>query len=125
MNWLAALQALPPHCVGVQHVPETPRYVRARVKLDFLLQRGILLGIRRGEVALSMEVAGWAPPGHGRGPGYYFCFRVFMRDDQPERAVLFCFWDGTEGSRGFRSRSAALLFARGNGFQERGDECLS
>ena len=44
----------------------------------------------------------WAPPGHGRGPGYYCCFRIYHPQGETLFALLFCFYDGTEGSPGFK-----------------------
>ena len=84
----------------VAHEPETPRYARARQKLRYLLREGVYLGTadladwRSGR----LEIAVWAPPGQGRGPGYYGCFRLFLEGWLVTGAVLFCFYDGTESS---------------------------
>lgn len=122
MDWLQQIRALPPSRRFVQHEPETPRYSRARLKLDYLLHASVLLGNRPADHPTAIEVALWAPPADGRGHGYYSCLRVF-RDEAatPVAAVLFCFWDGTEGSRGFRTQGAAQVFATASGFTHRDD----
>jgi len=119
MSWLDKIRALPAHCRFVQHEPETARYARARQKLSYLIDASQLVGTRPGARESALEVAAWAPPPDGRGPGYYSCFRVFRGGDgQVTAAVLFCFWDGTEASRGFRSFEAARSFATSDGFEE-------
>ena len=112
MTLLDLLSPLGADDIFVMHQPDTPRYARARQKLRFLVDRGSLLGVRRGEQPGTVEVAAWAPPGHGRGPGYYFCLRIVRVGQIPERAVLFCFWDGTESSPTFRTIGPARVFAR-------------
>lgn len=119
MNWLEALQALSSRQRAVEHQPETPRYARARTKLRYLVERAIYLGERPNPLHQNcVEIAVWVPPGHGRGPGYYGCFRMYLEDNMPVFAVLFCFYDGTEGSPGFRSLDAAGVFAVENGFEK-------
>src|SRR5687768_11892821 len=103
VSWSARIQTLPLDAVAVHHVPDTPRYGRARSYLDYRLVRGHLLGVRAGEVSDTLEIAGWAPPGHGHGAGYYFCIRLYLQGGRLIGAILFCFWDGTEASRGFRT----------------------
>jgi hypothetical protein len=117
MHWLNVLRALPASRRAVQHQPETPRYARARTKLRYVLERGTFLGVRQSELHRgAVEVALWAPPGHGRGPGYYCCFRIFHARRKEQFAVLFCFYDGTEGSPGFKSVGSARTFASAHGF---------
>lgn len=117
MAWLKAIRALPASRRAVQHQPETPRYARARTKLRYVLERGTFLGARQSELHQgAVEIAVWAPPGHGRGPGYYCCFRIFHQRDHEHFALLFCFYDGTEGSPGFKSVGSARIFANANGF---------
>jgi len=123
VDWLDTLRHLPPGRVFVSHEPETPRYGRARAKLAYVLRAGTFLGARPSEErpGRAMEIAVWAPPGHGRGPGYYCCFRIFLEEEVALASLMYGFWDGTEGSRGFRGPAAALAFARSQGF-EGGDD---
>lgn len=117
MDWLQELRNLPPNRRAVQHHPETPRYARARAKLRYIIERGIFLGIRQHALSgNAVEVAVWAPPGHGTGAGYYCCFRLLLEQEEVAFAVLFCFYDGTERSPGFKGVSAARTFAAANGF---------
>lgn len=117
-NWLEQVRRLPRDRRVVQHEPETPRYARALVRLDYLLEASSCLGTRVADVGGAVEFALWAPPPAGRGPGFYSCIRAFRdTEGQALYAVLFCFWDGTEGSRGFRSIGAARAHARGDGFE--------
>ena len=119
-DWLSSIQALPPNRLGVQHKPETDRYARARAKLRYVVRESTVLGTQDEDVAVV--VAMWCPSGHGRGPGFYTCFRVYV-DQQGEAvyASMFCFYDGTDSSHGFRSLEAALEYARSQGFTQ-GDE---
>jgi len=118
MDWLKAVRELPTCQCAVQHQPETPRYARARTKLRYVLERGTYLGVRQSQLhPQAMEIAVWAPPGHGRGAGYYCCFRVFLDQDHVDFTLLFCFYDGTEGSPGFKSVGSARTFATSNGFR--------
>ena len=123
MDCIAELQALGPEQIFVQHFPMTPRYGRAAQKLRYILRASSVLGQRAvADPGIdAVEVAVWAPPPYGRGHGYYVCFRVFMEDGQPSAAVLFCFYDGTGKSPGFRSMSSAMAYAVAQGFQ-RADE---
>ena len=117
MDWLNQIRALSARQRAVQHQPETPRYAQARIKLRYVLERGIFLGARQSDLhPEAVEVAIWAPPGHGRGPGYYCCFRIFHERGQASFALLFCFYDGTEGSPRFKSAGSARMFANANGF---------
>jgi hypothetical protein len=59
----------------------------------------------------AVLLATWSPPGHGRGSGYYACFRIFFQDGTATFAALYCFYDGTERSVSLRSASAALAYA--------------
>ena len=115
MNWLEQIRNLLPHQLAVEHQPETPRYSRARSKLRHIVNRGKYLG-KREEKERTLEIAVWTPPEHGRGTGYYCCFRVYFKDDELLYAVLFCFYDGTEKSPGFRSFESALAFAKSEDF---------
>jgi len=118
-QWLSELQGLPEDRVFVQHEPPTPRYGRAQAKLCYVVRKSYCLGSREspehGEGA--MDIALWCPPPQGRGYGYYTCFRIFQSEDEVVAAVLFCFYDGTEKSPGFKSRSAAQAFAESRGFR--------
>ena len=115
---LARLRGLGPGQVFVQHHPPTPRYGRAQTKLSYLLREAILLGIKREPRTPSrLEIAIWTRPPTGRGFGYYACFRLFFERAQLVAALLFCFYDGTERSPGFKSIDAATVFASQNGFK--------
>ncbi len=117
MDWLGEIQRLPRSWRAVQHEPETPRYARARAKLEYILREAVYLGTRKPERGLdAIEIAVWARPGHGRGFGYYCCFRLFLDKGTVSWAVLFCFYDGTEGSPGFKSVDTARAYARSHGF---------
>ena len=116
-TWWDAVQQLPPSHRFVSHEPETPRYARARQKLRFLIREGVYLGMRL-VVGDNVEIAIWAPPDSGRGPGFYACFRLFVDDRVTTGATLFCFYDGTESSPGFSSASEAQAFAQDNGFSK-------
>ena len=118
-DWLALLKELPDDRIFVQHEPPTPRYGRAQTKLRYVLRASNYLGWRhsRGSAADSIDIALWSPPAHGRGHGYYTCFRLLRSDDEVVAGVLFCFYDGTEKSPGFKSRSAAQAFAEGHAFK--------
>lgn len=117
MPWLQRLKALPEARLLVQHEPETPRYARARDKLDYLLRESSLLGTRAADYPQALELAFWAPHPRGRESGYYWCARAFL-DDQTALvgAVVFCFWDGTEASPSFKSIDAAQSHATSDGF---------
>ena len=122
MDWLEVIRNLFPRQRAVEHNPETPRYSRARSKLRYVLERGFYLGERQNPLhENSVEIAVWAPPGHGRGSGYYCCFRIFLEDNEVTFTVLFCFYDGTEGAPGFKSIDSARVFAVSNGFN--GESC--
>ena len=115
-NWWDAVRQLPPTHRFVSHEPETPRYARARQKLRYLIREGVYLGTRAdGE---NLELAIWAPPDSGRGPGFYGCFRLFVDEGVTTGATLFCFYDGTESSPGFPSVSEAQAYAQDNGFSK-------
>ena len=83
MTWIDTLRSLPLRRVLVQHDPETPRYMRARAKLEYVLAASVLLGSRAADYAGATELALWAPPPSGRGPGYYSCFRAFADGQVP------------------------------------------
>lgn len=117
MDWLEEIRRLPPQRRAVWHQPETPRYSKARQKLAFVIRESQFLGVKRDEENPSaILTALWAPPGHGSGPGFYSCFRVFLEDKKAIFAVMYCFYDGTEGSPGFRALQPAIAFAESNGF---------
>ncbi|MEZ4227507.1 MAG: hypothetical protein R3B13_41595, partial [Polyangiaceae bacterium] len=68
-------------------------------------------------------VAAWAPPPTGRGSGYYWCVRLHLDEhERVELAVLYCFYDGTERSPGFRSLNDASAYSADHGFQQVNDE---
>lgn len=120
MDWLEELRRLPPERRAVQHEPETPRYAKARQKLRYIVRETQLLGVvadpeRPGTAWL---LATWAPPDRGVGPGYYACFSVFVDDERVLFAVLYCLYDATEHSPGFKSIDAAKAFAESQGFHE-------
>lgn len=116
---LRAMAGLPRRMRLVLHQPETARYQRARARFDYLMEAAHVLGVRAsGSSGSSLEVALWAPPPAGQGYGLYACVRLYYDGHALNLAVLFCFYDGTEGSPGFKSPAAALCFARSNGFEE-------
>ena len=118
-QWLERIRALSRDRRIVQHEPETPRYARARLRFDYILTAASVLGVRATEHPAVVEVALWAPPPAGRGAGFYSCIRVYLDESGGVVfAVLFCFWDGTERSRGFHSIAAATTHARQEGFKE-------
>ncbi len=123
-GWFQVLIALRDDQRAVLHQPETARYSRARTKLGYLLVNASPLGIRAGEGGRdsAIELACWARPSTGRGHGYLAIFRLLLEEGQAVFAILFCFYDGTEGSPGFRSLSAAATHARSTGFSEVLDE---
>jgi len=118
ISWWETVKDLPPTHRFVVHEPETPRYARARQKLRYLVSTGEFLGWIRapGDDEQSIEVAVWARPEQGRGPGYYGCFRLFIEDSVTTGAVLFCFYDGTESSPGLSTLEDAQAFADAHGF---------
>ena len=119
MDWLEELRRLAPDQRAVWHQPETPRYAKARQKLAYLIRAAQLLGCQPDpERSESTLVAVWAPPERGSGTGYYGCFRVFTEEKRPVFAVLYCFYDGTERSPGFKSLGAAVAYAEAQGFRE-------
>ena len=118
-DWLSEIRALPKSRVFVQHNPPTPRYGRAASKLGYLLRSAVVLGVRReGAADERVEISVWAPNAEGRGTGYYGCFRLYFERDAVSLALLFCFYDGTEKSPGFRSVGAAREYSRASGFEE-------
>ena len=118
-RWLEQVRALPRDRRIVQHEPETARYDRARLRLEYLLEASSVLGVRPGDTPGAAEIAMWAPPPNGHGPGFYSCLRAYADESkQVMFAVLFCFWDGTEGSRGFRSTEVAQAYAHSEGFED-------
>lgn len=120
-DWLAEVRKLPKAMVFVQHNPATPRYGRALAKLGYVLRESIGLGVRRSEGTTgSVEIASWSPNPDGLGYGYYSCFRLYLdgAQDQVVSAVLFCFYDGTEKSPGFRTLSSAQEYCRLHAFKD-------
>jgi hypothetical protein len=118
LNWLSQLQTLPPDRLFVEHHPPTPRYGRAQSKLRWLVRESVLLGERPASRKSdnSVEIAVWARPATGKH-GYYSCFRLFLEGEEVLSALLFCFYDGTEESPGFRSVDGALAYALSQGFE--------
>ncbi len=116
-DWLGEIRRLPSSKRAVVHEPETPRYSQARTKLRYLINQGIYIGFQKSpEKHREIEIAVWAPPDAGKRSGHYGCFRVFFKGGEVLSAVLFCYYDGTEGSPGFTSREKAQVFARQQGF---------
>lgn len=117
-DWLGSLRAMPLDLVGVSHEPMTFRYSRAFDKRLYLLREGILLGVRSASYKQSLEIALFAEHPNGNSKhGYYACFRIFLSDENSVlSAVLFCFYDGTEKSPGFKKRDAASKYALEGGF---------
>lgn len=117
-DWLAEVRKLPADRVFVQHNPPTPRYGRAQTKLSYVIREAVLLGTRAVPHHPSrLEIAAWARRPSGRGYGYYVCFRLFFALRELNVGVLFCFYDGTDGSPGFKSVDAASQFAASQGFE--------
>lgn len=118
MDWLALLRGIPEERRLVMHEPETPRYRQARMRLRYIVDSAEYLGMQCDpERERAVLVAVWAPPGHGRGAGYYCCFRIFFGEDgMPTFAVMYCFYDGTERSVSLKSLSAARAYARRHRF---------
>lgn len=115
MDWLKRLREVPDGQRVVQHRPETDRYARARLLLRYVVRAAAFLGSRMGDS--GDEIAVWCAPASGRGHGYYACFR-FIEHERTTWAVLFCFYDGTESSPGFRSVGAAASHAAQYGFSQ-------
>jgi len=120
-DWWDAVKQLPAVHRFVAHEPETPRYTRPRQKLRYVVREGIYLGSSDASIDEPIEIAVWAPPDHGRGSGYYCCFRLFSEYGIVTGAVLFCFYDGTESSPGLLTLQDAKAFALENGFVKEAD----
>lgn len=119
MKLLEAILSLPKSQRIVQHEPETPRYWRARRKLVYILEKSAVLGDKSLTGSYSgREFATWAPAGSGHGFGFYCCFRVYFEAEIPTMAILYCFYDGSEGSPGFRSLESAQAYAFSRDFKE-------
>jgi len=116
--WLERVRDLPSARVFVVHNPPTPRYGRAQVKLEYVVRTASPLGSRDvpGH-SQRLEIAVWSPSPTGKGHGYYACFRLFLKDAELVSALLFCFYDGTEQSPGFRTREAAQAYAKSQDFE--------
>lgn len=117
MDWLEQLRSLPPERCFVEHEPPTPRYGRAQQKLRYIIRNAVFLGVlQRPE---SVEIAVWCKPGHGKGAGYYACFRLDLDESRVLAfAALFCFYDGTDQSPGFKKLQTARMYASQRGFTE-------
>jgi len=117
-DWLGSLRKLPLDLVSVAHQPITPRYSRALDKRIYLLREGVLLGERSTGYKQAVEVAIFAEnPNGNKKPGYYACLRIFLDEKKAvSSAVVFCFYDGTERSPGFKSVDSALKYALEGGF---------
>ena len=117
-NWLGVLKELPLDLVSVAHQPMTPRYSRALDKRIYLLREGVLLGERSASFKQAVEIALFAEnPNGNKKPGYYACVRIFLDEKRTVlSAVIFCFYDGTEKSPGFKNVDAALKYALEGGF---------
>lgn len=117
MDWLDAIRQLPPSRVYVEHEPPSDRYGRALQKLKYLIRHGAAVGSKRVSETV-VEIALWAPPNSGGRSGYYACFRISHKENETLAAVLFCFYDGTDGSVSSPSRTAARAIAVAEGFEE-------
>ena len=116
MDWLGRARDLDDRHLAAEHQPETLRYSRARAKLRYLVNQGQQIGERSVQDRPSeVEIAVWSPPDQGRY-GCSSCFRIYHRRKIPTFAVLFCFYDGTENSPGFRSVGSARAYAESEGF---------
>lgn len=116
-HWLEELCDLPDEAVYVHHVPPTPRYARAARSLRHILRAGVVLGTQADlERPGAILVAVWAPATSRRSRGYYACFRVRTREGRPASAVLYCFYDGRDGSPALGSPETARMFASQHGF---------
>ena len=123
MTWLDSLLELNPQQLAVIHDPMTARYQRAGTLLRYLLKHGVYLGSRpHDEQDDALEIAAWAPPVSGRGPGYYACFRIYLEFGAPSFAVLFAFYDGTDRSPAFRSVDDARAFSSTQEFSDEGED---
>lgn len=117
MDWLNAIRLIPRHRVLVEHEPETDRYARARQKLQYIIKVGQLVGTKSTSKTVR-ELAVWAPSNSRGRSGYYACIRVFHKDEEVLYAILYCFYDGTDGSPSVNSASSARFIARSEGFFE-------
>ena len=117
-DWLGALRELPLDLVSVAHQPMTPRYSRALNKRIYLLREGIQLGERSADYKQAIEIALFEEnPNGNKNSGFYACVRIFLDEKRSVlSAVIFCFYDGTEKSPGFKSVEAALKYALEGGF---------
>ena len=121
-SWWDAVTQLSAAHRFIEHQPETPRYARARQKLPYLIREGVYLGCsHRVPPDDRVEIAIWAPPADGKGPGYYCCFRLYLEDDMVMYASLFCFYDGTESSPSLSNLHEAEAYARANQFAKETD----
>lgn len=120
MDWTLALRTVPSERCVVSHQPETPRYARARQKLRHLVHGSILVGYQQdAERERTWHIAVWAAPLSRRDPGYFACFRLLLnKTGAPDRAVLYCFYDGADRSPSFRTPEAARAYALAQGFRE-------
>ena len=107
-NWWDAVKQLSAAHRFVDHQPETPRYARARQKLPYLIREGVYLGCSHREPSDDrVEIAVWAPPAEGKGPGYYLLPVVFGgRYGDVRFPVLLLRWDRvfTKSEKPARSR---------------------
>lgn len=117
-DWLELLRALGADSVEVKHTPLTERYQRAAKNRHYILRNATVLGERAITLPHTFEVALWCPhPEGARRPGYYVCIRVRIQGkDLVTDAILFCFYDGTDGKPGFRSCEKASTYAHDQGF---------
>ncbi|MBU0608698.1 MAG: hypothetical protein KKI08_12490, partial [Armatimonadetes bacterium] len=94
------------------------RYSRASQKLAYIIDNCLFLGQQADpERPHAMLVAVWAPPSTGKGSGLYACFRIRFTEDQATSAILYCFYDGTDGSPSLKSAETAFHLARKHGFE--------
>ena len=119
LNWLEAVRLLPDEAVVVVHNPPTRRYARAHAKRTYILRESLQLGERPHDFDEdAVEIAMWAPSPRGQQNGFYSCMRLFLDSDRRvEEAAIYCFYDGTETSPGFRTFHEARQYALTHGFQ--------
>lgn len=116
--WLELLRQLPPDRRAVVHKPPTERYGIAYQKLHYVVRNALFLGTQPdAERPGSFLLAVWASPSDGRGFGYYCCFRLYFEEGDITFAAMYCFYDGTRKSPGFKTFDAALSYAQSNGFR--------
>lgn len=125
-NWMADLSSIPKESIKIEHNPPTSRYIiRASRALGQVVKQGQAIGyVDLGSSTTEshlFEVVIWVEPLNNGEFGWYAVFRVYYdnrtQPKKPTKAVLFCFYDGTDQGcatekKGFRSRFAAVQFMK-------------